>query len=172
MTKFIWAILNGQFELSLVKESVLMGAQYLDYDRMTLLDAENLAEEGIADAYNRLLPELRKYIDHPANLEEVTDPDVPTYAIRCNGKEHLICSADEPGTEEASWGRATYFFFLIVNEQLEGAGVRFYAINGGNELGGLFLTPEQARSAQAMLHQKDDWPYIPVLDPPWFGQFH
>ena len=147
-------------------------AQPLDYERMILLDAEDLAEQGIAHAYNELLPELSKYVERPAALEETMDPDLPSYRIRCNGEEHLIYSASEPGTEEESWGRATYFLFLVINKQLSGANIRFYAINGGNDLGGLFLTPEQAQSAQATLPRKSDWPYLPALEAPWYGQFH
>jgi len=144
----------------------------LDYERMILLDAEQLAEQGIGDAYNKLLSELSKIVARPATLEEVMDPNLPSYVIRCNGKEHLIYSAREPRTQEESWGRATYFFFLMVNEQLCNTNVRFYAINGGNDLGGLFLTPEQAQSAQPALPRKSDWPYIPSLEAPWYGQFH
>ncbi len=146
--------------------------QPLDYDKMIILDAEDLAEQGIAEAYDEVLPELKKHIDKPSPLEDVLDPDVPTYLIRCNAKEHLIYSGSQPGTEEESWGRATYFFFLIINEQLLGTDTRFYAINGGNDLGGMFLTPQQAQSAQASLPRKLDWPYIPALESPWYGQFH
>ncbi len=146
--------------------------QPLDYDKMILLDAEDLAEQGIAEAYEELLSQLRKYIQNPASLEEVLDTDVPTYLVRCNGKEHLIYSGSQPSTEDESWGRATYFLFLIINEQFLATNVRFYAINGGNDLAGIFLTQEQAQSAQAALPRKLDWPYIPALESPWYGQFH
>jgi hypothetical protein len=146
--------------------------QPLDYEKMILLDAESLAEQGFAEAYKNLLPELTKYVGHPAALEEVLDPDLPSYKVRCNGEEHQIYSSAESGTEDESWGRATYFFFRIVNSQLSGASVRFYAVNGGNDLGGLFLTPEESQSAQAALPRKSDWPYIPELSAPWYGQYH
>jgi hypothetical protein len=146
--------------------------QPLDYEKMILLDAEDLAEQGIAGAYNELLPELTKYVEQPVALEELLDSDLPSYKIRCNQDEYLIYSGNEPGTEDESWGRATYFFFLIVNKQLSGASVRFYAVNGGNDLGGLFLTPQEAQSAQAALPRKSDWPYLPELSDPWYGQFH
>ena len=34
----------------------------LDYDQWIILDAEDLAETGIAEAYEGLLPVLRKYV--------------------------------------------------------------------------------------------------------------
>jgi hypothetical protein len=49
---------------------------------------------------------------------------------------------------------------------------RFYAINGGNDLGGMFLMPAQAQAAQKALPNKRDWPYLPEDVPPWYGQYH
>jgi len=144
----------------------------LDYEQVVLLDAEYLAEQGIGEAYKKLLPELQKYIAQPVELEEVIDAELGSYAIRCNGQEYLIYSPNEPGSARESWGRATYFFFLFVNSQLTSSSVRFYAINGGNDLGGMFLTPEQAKAARYGLPCKFDWPYIPEFGEPWWGQFH
>ena len=45
----------------------------IDYDLWIHLDAEDLAETGIAEAYERLLPELLKYVSHPPQVEEVID---------------------------------------------------------------------------------------------------
>lgn len=146
--------------------------QPLDYEKIILLDAENLAEQGIAEAYQQLLPELMKYIAHPADLSELLDGDGLGYKIQCDGQEYLIYSAEEPATESESWGRATYFFFLIVNKQLVGTDVQLYAINSGNDLGALFLAPEEAKAVQSVLPRKTDWPYIPILSHSWYGQFH
>ncbi len=87
----------------------------LNYDLWIHLDAEDLAETGIAEAYERLMPELRKYVPHPAQIEEVNNIDTPTYSVRCGGKEYAIYG---PGLGEeggGSWGRATVAFFAIVN---------------------------------------------------------
>lgn len=148
------------------------GIQPLDYEKLILLDAEDLAEQGIAEAYQRLLPELTKHIAHPMELTELLDANRPSYKIRCGGQEYLVYSAEMPGTESESWGRATYFFFLVVNEQLAGTGVQLYAINGGNDLSALFLTPAEATAAQSALRRKTDWPYIPTLNDKLYGQFH
>lgn len=133
----------------------------LDYDKLVILDAEDLAEQGIANAYKELLPELSEHVEHPAELEELIDEKLGSYATRCNGVEHIVYSPSIPGSDEESWGRATYLFFKLVNDQLADAEVRFYAINGGNDLGGMFLTPAEVKAAQAALPKKSDWPYIP-----------
>jgi hypothetical protein len=108
----------------------------LDYDRWIHLDAENLAETGMHEAYERLLPELRKYVPHPARIEEVIDNDTPLYSVRCGPKEYAIYGAAQDDENGNSWGRATFAFFSIVNDQLADSENRFFAINGGNDLGG------------------------------------
>lgn len=143
-----------------------------DYEKLILLDAEDLAEQGIAYAYKRLLHDLTKHVDHPEDVTELLDLNIPSYKIRFRGHEYLIYSAEEPGTEVESWGRATYFFFHIINQQLAGTGVQLYAINNGNDLSALFLAPEEAKGYQSALPHKTDWPYIPTLNAPWYGQFH
>ena len=144
----------------------------LEYDKLILLDAEDLAEQGIVAAYEKLLPELRKYADRLSRIEEAINTDLPSYAVHFNGKVYVIYSAGLEGTGAESWGRATHALFAIVNEQLKETNVRFYAINGGNDLGGIFLAPEQAHAAQAGLARKSDWPYFPDLNGPYYGQYH
>ena len=41
-----------------------------------------------------------------------------------------------------------------------------------NDLGGMFFTLEHAEEAKKFLPRKVDWPYLPVLQAPWYGQFH
>src|SRR5438132_1519807 len=113
----------------------------LDYDRWIHLDAEELAETGIGEAYESFLPELRKYVQQPARIEELIDSDAPRYSVQCGAKEFVIYEPELDDEGGGSWGRATYAFFAIVNDQLSNSEYRFYAINNGNELGGMFLTP-------------------------------
>ena len=127
----------------------------LDYNEMVLLDAEDLAEGGIAEAYSSLLPKLRHYVSMPAELEESIDDHVIRYSVTYRGKEYVIYS---PELDDDSWGRATYVLFTIVNDQLSGVDHRFFAINGGNDLGGMFLTPAEVEAARASLPRKTDWP--------------
>ena len=58
-------------------------ADILDYDQLVLIDAEDLAEAGILEAYESLLPALYKYVAQPALVEEFIDHDVGSYAVKC-----------------------------------------------------------------------------------------
>ncbi len=144
----------------------------LDYDRLIRLDAEALAETGIGKAYRKLLPELRKYVPRPARVEESIDNDAPRYSVKCGAREFVIQGPEQDDADYSSWGRATYVFFAIVNGQLAGTRYRFYAINGGNDLGGMFLTPAQARAARKALPERQDWPYLPTAETPCHGRYH
>src|SRR5262245_65753120 len=104
----------------------------LDYDRWIHLDAEDLAETGIREVYESLLPELRKYVSQPAPVEEEIDNDTPSYSARCGTKEFAIYGPELDEAGDNSWARATFAFFRIVNDQFAGSEYRFYAINGGN----------------------------------------
>src|SRR5262249_9822494 len=144
----------------------------LDYDQMVFLDAEDLAEGGIGGAYQSLLPKLREYVAQPAKIQEVLDDEAPRYAVRFGEKEFLIYGPELDEGQGQSWGRATHAFFAIVNDQLTGSPYRFFAINGGNDLGGMFLTPAQVEASRKTLPRKLDWPYLPTAEHPWYGQYH
>jgi hypothetical protein len=145
----------------------------LNYDDAIPLDAEALAEGGIAETYERLLPELRKFVKNPAEtIEEDLDNDSPSYTVRCEGSQFVIYAPGIDGGEGNSWGRATVALFAIVYEQLKSSSHRLYAINGGNDLFGMFLTPAEASAAQKSLPNKRDWPYLPKNEEPWYGQYH
>lgn len=144
-------------------------AAELNYDEMIPLDAEALAETGVKAAYERLLPALRKYVASPAEVSELIDHDVPSYAVTCMGTKYPIY---DQGDQDESWGRATFALFDIVNRQLATAPRRLFAINGGNDLGGMFLTPAEAEAAKKSLPRKTDWPYLPDAKQPAYGQYH
>ena len=71
----------------------------LDYDNMLLLDAEDLAEAGIKNAYHSLARDLARYISPPAEVREVVDNDAPSYVVRCGDQEYLIYSPGVPNDE-------------------------------------------------------------------------
>ena len=144
----------------------------LDYDQMVFLDAETLAEGAIAEAYTALQPRLQKYVPKPAAVTEDVDVNGDRYAVRFGNREFVIYSPAIDTSEGRSWGRAAHAFFTIVNEQLTASPYRFYAVNGGNDLGGMFLTRDQAEAAAKTLPRKADWPYLPTGDHPWYGQPH
>jgi len=119
-----------------------------------------------------LLPAFHKHVSEPSEIEEVIDNDAPKYVVKCRGKEYVIYSPDLKDERSESWGRATCAFFTIVNDQLGKSDYRFYAINGGNDLGGMFLTPVQCDAAKRTLPCKTDWPYLPAPEDAWYGQNH
>jgi hypothetical protein len=92
---------------------------HLDYDQWIHLDAENLAECGIAEAYESLLPQLRHYVAQPISIEEDIDNNAPRYAVRWAGKEFVVW--DPTSSPADIWGRAMYILFFIVNDQLAGS---------------------------------------------------
>jgi hypothetical protein len=144
----------------------------LNYDNMLLLDAEDLAEGGIKKAYDSLVRDLGRFISPPAEVREVVDNDAPSYVVRCGDQEYLIYSPEVPDDDGQSWGRAAYAFFKIVNDQLTKSEYRLYAINGGNELAGMFLTQSECETARRSLPGKGNWPYLPTLEHPWYGLYH
>lgn len=144
----------------------------LDYNRMLRLDAEDLAEGGIRRAYQPVREILSQYLTEPAEIQEVVDDDKPSYSVRCRGQEYVIYSPELPNDEGQSWGRAAHAFFGIVNDQLVKSEYRLYAINGGNDLGGMFLTQAECEAARKSLPRKEDWPYLPTSEHPWYGQWH
>jgi hypothetical protein len=144
----------------------------LDYNKMLLLDAEDLAEGGIQKTYRSILDALRQYVSEPAQIHEVLDNSAPSYVVRCGDQEYVIYSPALPDDEGQSWGRAAHAFFEIINHQLSKSDYRLYAINGGNDLGGMFLTQSECEAARKSLPRKEDWPYLPILEHPWYGQNH
>jgi hypothetical protein len=113
-----------------------------------------------------LLPELMKYVKEADEITEVLDDKAPSYSVHHRDHEYVIYA---PENEDESWDNATYALFSIVNTQLAGGPYRFYAINGGNDLGGMFLTSEQYESAKRSIERKSDWPYLPSDQPPAYG---
>ena len=78
----------------------------LDYDDAIPLDAEALAEGGIAEGYESLLPQLRRFVTDPATIDEQRDDDAPSYSVRCGGSSFDIYAPDLDEGEGNSWGRA------------------------------------------------------------------
>jgi hypothetical protein len=142
----------------------------LDYEKMLFLDAEELAEVGIKRAYDSMLDVFRRYAPDPAEVQELIDTDAPSYSVKCGGVEYVIYSPELP--HDADWGRATYAFFKSVNDQLAKSDYSLYAINGGNDLGGMFLKASECDAARRSLPRREDWPYLPTLEHPWYGQPH
>jgi hypothetical protein len=118
------------------------------WEDLIQLDAKNLAEEGIAEAYGGLRQHLIEFVAEPAEVKEQADKYATCYTVICGKRKFEIYSPQLEAVGWNSWGRATYAFFKILNLQLRGATHRLYAVNGGNDLAGIFLTLSEAKKVR------------------------
>lgn len=139
----------------------------LDYNEVVQLDAEELAEQGILSAYEQLLPRLKRYVGSPLEVTEEIDNDAATYSVAAAGKKYEIW--DDGAKNPDGWERATVAFFEIVNANLASSEYRFYALYGGNDLTGLFLTEAEFAAARRAIKKRSNWPWVPVMEPPRYG---
>lgn len=140
----------------------------LNYDEIVHLDAEELAEQGILSAYKKLLPRLLQFISAtPIEISEEVDYEMASYIVHANGKRYVI--VEDGGQTQDCWERATVAFFEIVNANLDGSSWKFYALYGGNDLSGMFLSEEQYIVARRVIQNRSDWPWLPVHQPPHYG---
>jgi hypothetical protein len=139
----------------------------IDYEQVVLLDGEELAEQGIRAAYIELRPTLLRYAETPIEISEELDANTGSYAVVANGVRHEIWGPTL--NPEEGWPRAEVTFFSIVNANLEQSAFKFYALNGGNDLCGVFLTREQYALARKGIKKPSDWPYMPTMEPPHYG---
>jgi hypothetical protein len=142
----------------------------IDYDQAIAPDAEDLAETGVKDAYDEdIAPHLLDLGVVPAQVHELSDEAQASYVVECAGVRYEISGPDIPDVH--TWGRATFALFDIVNRQLDHLDVKLYALNGGNDLFGVFMTPDEAEVARRALNKKSDWPYIVTPDPESNGMY-
>ena len=128
----------------------------LNYEKFISLDAEQLAEAGIKAAYDKKLrPALRKYASSLAAIRELINDEKASYSVVCQGVRYFIYGGDD---QDHSWDNATFALFDIVNRQLGKSGVKLYAFYGGNDLGGMVLTPAEAAAAKKTLVRKATGP--------------
>ena len=137
-----------------------------DDDDVVLLDAQDLAEGGILEAYEQLHPQLRQHEASEIDVAEEFDEEAATYAVLADGKRYDIRGNDAEGDP---WVLATIAFFEIVNASLPHASHRFYALYGGKDLAGIFLTGEQFEMARQSTARHSDWPWTPVNRAPDYG---
>jgi hypothetical protein len=137
-----------------------------------MIDAESLAEKGVGKAYQSMLPKLRQYVSQPMDIQEIIDDAAPRYVVKHGIQTYIIYSPELNDKDGQSWARATYAFFKIINDQMASSDHRFYAINGGDDLFGIFLTEKECIAARQTQSRKNDWPYLPTPAHPWYGQFH
>ncbi len=167
MKTLLSRLLRSSLRLWVRPHHVVQLVDPLDYDKMVHLDAEELAEGGLAAAYDELLPEILQFAADPiAAIEEFEESD-GSFRARAGEQVYTIWSGN--GERGEGWTRASIALFDVVNRSLENSNVRFYAFYGGNDLSGMFLTEDQVAKARAALPKRSDWPYLVVDEPPNYG---
>lgn len=142
------------------------------------LDAKVLCKFGMSGVYDLLIPKMKKLGIKPLQLKDHFNANGAFHSVSVDGKLIIVFDIeeseedDEEGRKELWWSRATPIFFQLVNFQLESISVRFYALYGGNDLHGIFLTQAEFEEMAEGAERPDDRPYIPNDIPPWFGQPH
>lgn len=152
--------------------SVPAMSQELDYSSAIHLDAEALAEQGIAEGYATIQPLLKTYSVVPLVVGEKIQAEKGIYTVTAGDHVQQIFPSPLGGGGYESWEAATVALFDIVNRQLVESSVKFYALYSGNDLMGIFLTESQAEATKRILKRRSDWPYLPTMEAPWFGQYH
>ena len=135
-------------------------------DDVVLLDAEELADKGILEAFEHLHPQLREYDWLPVDIEEEVDADGAMYTVFADEQRYDIRG---DGVTGHAWTLATVAFFDIVNTSLAVATHKFYALHRGNDLAGVFLSDEQFQMARQSIKRRSQWPWIPVNQAPDYG---
>jgi len=134
-------------------------------------DGEDLAKSGICAFIREIQPFLSAQGVKLPDLQD--EASASGYVVRVGGVPHTIYDAKEMKGD--IWGLASARGFALVDKMLESAGSpeRIYAINGGNDLFAIFLTPElyQTISTQPDFDAKGG-PYKLTEEAPWFGQPH
>lgn len=142
----------------------------IDYESAIGLDAEDLAEQGIAGAYQGVAPAMGAFGVTPELITETIDDATGGYSVSCAGEDYCISG---PGIDDAhAWGLATWALFEMVNRQLITVESKMFAISGGHDLAGIFMTPADAEIARRTLPKNQTWPYLPTSEPEWFGMLH
>lgn len=113
------------------------------------------------------MPQLERFAAAPIQVTEDIDSDTAQYAVIAAGERYQIWEAG--AKNEDGWERATVAFFQIVNASLAGSKCKFYALYGGNDLSGIFLTTEEFDAARRFIAQRSNWPWMPVSEPPRYG---
>jgi hypothetical protein len=136
------------------------------------LDAESLAEMGIAEAYAELIAEAGDLGVDWLPIEENWDGKEegydggPNYRVTLGGRTDFVYG-NPPSPDP--WAMATATFFDVVNRQLVGRPFKFYALMGGNDLHAVLLTDEEFEAAQKYHAGTRDVPYLPNKTPPNYG---
>ena len=89
--------------LGLLSNQQAQAATLLNYDSLIILAAETLAEQGIREAYEQLLPQLKKYVASPAKIEEQFSSEAGSYTVKAEGEAYEIYGPELEDSEIESW---------------------------------------------------------------------
>ena len=144
--------------------------------RMNPADAEDLAKGGVGEFVTLIAPFLRA---ERVRLPVIRDDHSTNgYTVWAGEEPHVMYSReemardnihDEPGL---TWGLSVARSFKLVNSWLAGArsSERLYAVSGGNDVFGIFLTPELFQLIRKHPDASpEDSPYEPNEVYPGFG---
>jgi hypothetical protein len=141
-------------------------------------DAEDLAEGGIGKFLRKVEPFLAAQGVRLPEIADETSED--GYVVRVGGLAHRIFDGEEMKRDLSGgelgliWGLSAARGFRIANQMLAAAGSdeRVFALNGGNDLFAMFLTP--ALHEVIIQHpnaSRRDNPYALTEEYPSFGSY-
>lgn len=141
-----------------------------DYERLIMLDAERLFEQGMLEGYEAIIPKLNDFTE-PAKMTEVIPDGTNNYLIEVQNKQYYLFDEDIAQKDVyEGWALATYTLFHVVNLQLVETDYKLYALYGGNDLSGVFMTEEEViERRRAFKDKHSEWPYVPTMEHPDFG---
>ena len=137
----------------------------IDYEQIVHLDAEDLAEGGMVEAYERITAAIADERIEWAPMTQ-SGEGTPDYSIHLLGETHRVYGSS-PGTDD--WAISSAVLFDAVNRQLVNLDFKVYALNGGNDLHAVALTKRQFEEAVQYHERRHDRPYLPNQEPPHFG---
>jgi hypothetical protein len=152
-------------------------AVFEETGRLFDADAEGLTEGGVSNFLRRIEPFLHGQVISLNQFED--DFTEQGYSVMVNGERHKIYDTDEIQRRQTQpgllWGLSGARAFAIVNRLLERAGSEeiLYAVNGGNDLFGFFLTSALREAiCRYPTVKPGDRPYLHTEEYPWFGAEH
>lgn len=137
----------------------------IDYEQIVHLDAEDLAEGGMVEAYERITAAIADERLEWAPMTQ-SGEGTPDYSIHLLGESHRVYGYS-PGTDD--WAISSAVLFHAVNRQLVDLDFKVYALMGGNDLHAVALTERQFEEALRYHKRRYNRPYLPNQEPPHFG---
>jgi hypothetical protein len=136
-----------------LREQVAQDGNWTTSERVFLADAEDLAEGGMIAALFDIGPKLTVRSRPIEKLEERFEEE--RHSLIVNDSTFVVGPGEDP------WHAAAATFFEAVNFLLQNnrSGERAYALYGGNDLHGVFLTPQMLDVMRTYTNDEKERPY-------------